>query len=122
MRACGEGWRPAGGGETAWPWPGAALGQGRPQHRKCSPLEAVPGVRDHAAEHGPGPHGITGTPPPWPGPPEASGDHIVGASWQPPVQRGLVFFGFLRSLGFCCAGETLDLGLYHPAGPVVGIC
>lgn len=61
-----------------------------------------------------------GDPSPWP--PEAPGDHMVGASRQPPAQRGLVFFGFLRSLGFWCAGETLPVGLNHPAGPVAGIC
>nr|AAN17523.1 uORF2 [Mus musculus] len=47
---------------------------------------------------------------------------MVGASRQPSAQGALVFFGFLRSLGFWRAGETLPLGLTHPAGPVAGIC
>lgn len=54
----------------------------------------------------------------------------TGSPWRPhggrepatPSARGLIFFGFPRSLGFWCAGETLASGLDRPAGPVAGIC
>lgn len=77
-----------------------SFGAGAAAAPEVFPIGGCPGVRDHAAEHGPGPHGSTGTPPPWPGPPEASGDHMVGASRQPPAQRGLIFLGFYGAWDF----------------------
>lgn len=83
-----------GGVAPAWRDTGQArlLRRGQPRHRKCPPREAALGVEGRVAER------VRGPPPPWSGPPEAPGGHMVGGSRHPPARGQQVLEGASGSL------------------------
>lgn len=120
-RACGGGWRPAGGeGRRRGSGLARPLRRGCRRRRKCPLPEAALGVGGRMAECGRGPHGSAGTPPPQI---PATGSPGRPATWwagagNPPARGEGVLANAQGSLEFWGGGKPEARILITPESPL----